>query len=132
MATIERRETFQIGTSATNLQDVRVLVGRNPDESGFQEFTDLVGEDGAGNPIEAGLPTATWKWELLKQADFDELRNLSAGASASVYIRTRTNAGMDNYEFRTYAATMRRPRAGSQPGLLRKGVVVEFVNLVEQ
>lgn len=124
--------TFQIGTGVGTLQDVRVLAGRNPGESFFQEFTEVVGQDGAGNPIEAGFPTAVWKWDLLTQAAFDELRNLCAGASAAVYIRTRTNEGAPNYAYKIFAATMKRPRAGSQPGQLRKDVTIEFINLVEQ
>ena len=83
-------------------------------------------------PIEAGLPIAAWKWGLLTQAHFDELRNLASGASASVYIRTRTNEGAPHYRYKTFAATVKRPKAGSQPGELRKAVVLEFVNLVEQ
>lgn len=128
----ERRSTFQIGLSADNLQDVRVLAGRDPDESVFREYTDIVGEDGAGNPIEAGLPIASWRWKLLTQSNFDALRNVCAGASASVYIRTRTNEGDTHYRFKVFAATMKRARAGSQAGELRKDVIVEFVNLVAQ
>lgn len=128
----EQGNSFQIGTSVETMQDVRVLCGRNPDESSFQEFTEVVGADGAGQPIEAGLPIAAWKWGLLTQAHFDELRNLASGASASVYIRTRTNEGAPHYRYKTFAATVKRPKAGSQPGELRKAVVLEFVNLVEQ
>lgn len=131
----ERRITFQLATEAQGvegLMDLRVLAGRDPDEALFQEFTEIVGEDGAGNLIEAGLPLASWRWGLLTQANFDALRNLCAGASASVFIRTRTNEGDPHYRFGTFAATMKRPRAGSQPGELRKDVTIEFVNLVQQ
>lgn len=131
----EDRRTFQLGPDAAGvdgLQDFRTLFGRDPDESFFQEFTDIAGTDGIGAPIRAGLPIARLKYALLRQAHYDNALALCPGASAYVYLRTRTNTGTPKYVFKIYRALMKQPQADSQPGALRAGVVFEFVNLVEQ
>lgn len=51
-----------------------------------------------------GAPNTVWHWAVLTQAMRDQLRTFCPGASASVYITTRSleNDGL----FRTYTAIM--------------------------
>lgn len=99
--------------------------------STFQEFTDKVGVDLNGAPIEAGFATAIWTWDVMPQQDFDYLLGLvSNGSSAEVTIRTRNNSGASGFDFADYTAIMQRPKAATRIGIVLKNITVEFVTLV--
>lgn len=128
-------QRHRLGTSAggvAGMSDICSLlnIGSDP-QSTFQEYTEIVGSDLTGAPIEAGFSIATWTWDRMHQADFDYLLNLASdSASASVYIRTRKNAGASGFDFGNYSAIMKRPKWTSRDGLTMNGVTVEFVSLV--
>jgi len=94
--------------------------------STFQEYTDIVGVDLNGQPIEAGFATATWTWEIMPQSDFDRLLEF---ANARVVIRTRHNSGASGFDFGNYYAYCSRPTA-EVDGLIRRGVEMKFIALI--
>lgn len=51
-----------------------------------------------------GLPTVTWHWTSITQAERDQLRIFCSGASQVVYIRTRTNDSGGSFHY--YNAVM--------------------------
>lgn len=124
-----------IGTQAGGVAAMKSIcnlleIGIDP-ISTFQEFTETVGVDLNGAPIEAGFATAQWTWEIMPQKDFDRLLGLvSNGASADVTIRTRNNSGASGFDFSNYTAIMQRPKVGTRAGLLMRNITVEFTTLV--
>lgn len=101
--------------------------------STFTEYSEVVGTDLTGAPIEAGLPQAAWSWDVMTQTDFQRLLDYtSSGASAYVYIRTRNNTGESGLDFANYLCVMARPQFSEREGLLVRGVTVNFTALVVQ
>lgn len=101
--------------------------------STFQEYSEVVGTDMTGAPIEAGLPMASWAWDVMTQTDFQRLLDyVSSGASAYVYIRTRNNTGESGLDCANYLAVMARPSFSEREGLLVRGVTINFTALVLQ
>lgn len=101
--------------------------------STFQEYSEVVGNDLNGAPIEAGLPMASWQWDVMTQTDFQRLLNyVSSGTSAYVYIRTRNNTGQSGVDAANYLAVMARPAYEGREGLILRNVTVNFTALVAQ
>lgn len=101
--------------------------------STFQEYSEVVGTDLTGAPIEAGLPQATWSWDVMTQTDFQRLLDyVSSGASAYVYIRTRNNTGASGLDFNNYLCVMARPQFSEREGLIVRGITVNFTAMVVQ
>lgn len=98
--------------------------------SEFQEYTDTVGTDLNGMPIEAGFPTASWAWNNpMTQKDYNTLLGYFASALGSlVYIRTRNNIGGSATAYGVYSAVMGRPTGTFNFGMW-ESVQVSFVML---
>lgn len=128
-------QRHKIGTYAGGVAAMKSIcdlleVGIDP-QSTFKEYSETVGNDLTGAPIEAGFPTASWTWDVMPQKDFDRLLGLvSNGASAQVIIRTRNNSGTSGYDFDNFSAIMNRPKAGIRDGLVLKNITVDFSMLV--
>ena len=91
---------------------------------------DVVGTDLDGKPIEAGFPSAVWRWAVMPQSDFQYLLDfIAATGSGNVTIRTKSQSGASGYDFSNYTAVMKRPTA-TYEGMLRRDIVLEFVRLV--
>lgn len=105
---------YQIATFAqgvAGLKDLCELVREEP-QSTYQPYTEAVGSDLTGAPIEAGLPVAAWSWDWLSQDDIDQLQQYCSGMSAQVYIRMPKDSGTRRVSG-TFLAVMHRPKLGS-------------------
>lgn len=124
---------FYIGTQAAGtagMKDLCALIAEDPATTTYQEYSEVVGEDLDGAPIEAGLPRAAWQWDRLSQAEFDALLDYTdPSASACVYIRTRVNMGASMPEFATFLAVMHRPQSEPEGRIVHRRVEVEFTAL---
>lgn len=128
---MQRHKLATLAQGVAGMHDICNLlnVGIDP-VSTFQEYTEVIGNDLNGAPIEAGLPQATWAWDVMSQSDFQYLLNfIGATGSGSVYVRTRNNSGESGYDFANYLAVMTRPVAEEREGLLMRGVTVTFLQM---
>jgi len=64
-------------------------IPNNPDSS-YVPHSEVV-RSLSGRSYARGYPTATWHWDVISAANRATLRSFCPGASAEVYIRTRTN-----------------------------------------
>lgn len=125
-------QRHKLGTYAggvVGMDDICSLlsIGIDPDSSLTYP---VIGNDLNGAPIEAGFPTVRWQWDVMPQSDFEYLMNfIGATGNATVTIRTKKQTGASGFDFGNYRGIMKRPTA-TYEGLLRKNVVLEFVNLV--
>ena len=85
---------------------------------------------GLGNGLVrgAGWQTAEWQWGFISRAHRDLLRAYCPGASASVYIKTRTNDSAD--AFAIYAAKMLWPQQEDPQAGRRLEFSLKFQGLV--
>lgn len=121
--------TLANGVAVMNDMCNLLSVGVDP-ETEFVEYTEVVGADLTGAPVEAGFPKATWRWAVMPQSDFQWLLDFIASTgSGNVYLRTRNNSGASGFDFANYSAIMARPKAGARQGLLVRDVVIEFIGL---
>lgn len=119
---------YSSGVSAMESICDLLEIGADPITT-FQEFAAAVGNDLNGQPIEAGLPVATWTWDVMPQKDFDRLLVF---ANQRVYIRTRNNSGASGFDFANYAGYCSRATGEPDPSypLARQNVSLSFVALV--
>lgn len=98
---------YKIATEAAGvggLTNVESLATPVPaPKSTFEEYLEQV-QLGDGTVRGAGWMTATWHWDVLSQAQRNQLRTYCTGASEVVYIRTRKNDSSDAYA--NYKAVM--------------------------
>lgn len=123
---------YQIGLTQLTMQPLCDLLATAEDPlASFQEYTEVVGNDLYGQPIEAGLPVASWSWNRpMSQTDFNTLVDLFTDAGGSrLYIRTRNNVGGGATDYTTYTAFMARPTGTYNTGEI-EGVAVNFVALI--
>lgn len=127
---MQRHKIALYASGVAGLKDICTLlnVGADP-VSTFQEYAEIIGNDLNGQPIEAGLPQATWTWALMPQADFEYLL---AFTNAHVYIRTRNNSGASGFDFANYSCYASRPvgEFSEETPLIRTNVSITFVALV--
>lgn len=126
---------------AQNLATIQALTNTNlsaePHPNTFHEEFDIVGTGGDGTPIDVGYIWATWTWDgPLSANEWNNLFALSGigtAASATVYIRTRTNEiSGGKYQFRNYQALMHRPTGTSRPPWRFDDVEIKFTRMVVQ
>lgn len=77
-----------------------------------------------------GLPVAEWRWGVISQAQRDMLRTFCSGASAQVYIRTKTNNSSDAYA--NFLAMMVWPEEEEVDASRRLDFVIRFDRLEVQ
>ena len=131
-------EFYGLGTALvtiTGLTSTNLSAEPHPCE--FHEEFDIVGTGGDGTPIAVGYPWALWTWGGPMSAyEWGQLLTLSGigtAASATVYIRTRTNEISDGkYVYRNYQALMHRPEGKSTPPYRFDDVEVKFTRMVVQ
>ena len=120
---------YSIGTTLggiTNLESLSPAV--RPPKSSYKPYSQPI-ELGNGTVRGAGWATAAWTWNAITRAERDKLRSFCSGASAEVYIRTRTNESTDNYKY--FSAVMVWPADEAKDADLRLNFVIEFRRLVE-
>jgi hypothetical protein len=122
-----RLGTYAGGVAATKPICELLSVGVDPESTlGY----DVIGMDLDNAPVEAGFPSAIWRWAVMPQSDFQYLLDfIAATGSGNVTIRTKQPSGASGFDFVNYTAVMKRPSAGYE-GLLRRDVVLEFIQLV--
>lgn len=122
-------EADWIASGASALVDVTTLLTDTQAPPAFPHppLLEIVGNDLNNAPVEAGLPSVTWHWDLLTRDDAAALMAFCPGASAVVYIETRGG----DFDFADFKATMCRPTFDGALG----GVAdfeIRFLNLEEQ
>jgi hypothetical protein len=121
---------FKIGTTSLNKTLLSALATPVPDpKTDYKPFVELVNL-GNGKVRGMGAPTVTWSWGYLTREQRDMLRTYCTGASASVFIRTRTNDNADTYD--DYSAVMIWDENEAQDATRRIGLSVTFRNLVAE
>jgi len=126
---------------ATSIATIEALTSTNlssePHPCEFHEEFETAGTGGDGSPIAVGSPWAVWTWGgPLSAEEWDNLFTLSGigtAASATVFIRTRTNEiSSGTYQYRNYQAIMYRPTGESRPPYRFDDVEIKFTKLVVQ
>ncbi len=121
--------SYEIGASYGGMVNVEELATPLPaPKSAFRPYSKRI-DLGDGTVRGLGWVTATWRFGVLKSSLRDQLRVFCAGASASVYIKTRKNNTSDAYQ--VYTAVMIWPEEEEKRAGRRLDFVVEFRNLVE-
>lgn len=118
---------YEIGTTGpglTNLADLTPVVPEP--KSNFLDNSQYI-TLGDGSVRGLGWLAAEWRWTFLTRAQRDELKTFCAGASATAYIRTRTNDTIDAYEY--YSGTMIWPQRPEKSYSKRMDFVIRFINL---
>lgn len=118
---------YEIGTTGPGLANLASLTPPVPEpKSNFQDSSRYV-TLGDGSVRGLGWVAAEWRWTFITRATRDELKTFCAGASAAVFIRTRTNETIDAYEY--YSATMIWPIAEEKSYSKRMDFLVRFIDL---
>ncbi len=118
---------YEIGSTEAGLTNLGQLDTPVPAPKGaFIEHSRRV-TLGDGTVRGLGWAEATWTWNNgLTREQRDQLKEFCAGASAPVYIRTRTNDEEDEYEY--FTATMIWPEGEDNEWGWRRDFVIEFRN----
>jgi len=122
-------QQYMIGSTLetmTNLESLNPPV--HPPKSAFVPYSvplDL----GDGRVRGAGWSSATWTWNVIRQAERDKLRGYCSGASAAVYIKTRCNDSSDLYKI--YQCQMIWPQEEARDASRRTSFVIQFRALIE-
>lgn len=125
--------SFKIGTSVAGLVTLDALTTKVPDpQTSFQFYSKQL-DLGSGLKRGAGWPITTWTYGYLTQAQRDQLRTFCTGASAEVYITTRTRDKDETDSlFKTYKAVMIWPENEEYRASRRLDIVITFTRLEEQ
>lgn len=75
-----------------------------------------------------GLPSASWRFGFLTNAQRDELREICPGASANVFIKTKTPESDEN--FVEFSAVMYWPVTENAQSEVMLDITIEFANLI--
>ena len=117
---------YQIGTTLGALATLKSIGIPDP-KSSYKPYADvIVLGNGANRGV--GLPVAIWHWGYLTRAQRDLLRAFCTGASATIFIETRTNDTVDVFD--QFTATMIWPADEMKDAGRRIDFVIEFRNLV--
>ena len=127
--------SFKIGTSVAGLTSLDELTTWVPDPRSFyQQFSRLVNL-GSGLKRGAGYPITTWSYGDLTQAQREQLRTFCSGASAEVYIQTRTNDEDEETTpslFKIFKAVMIWPEGEENHASRRLDFIITFTRLEVQ
>lgn len=124
---------FKIGSTLLGITSLDALTVPLLDPSTtFQNYSQLL-DLGSGLKRGAGYPIAKWIYVFLSQAQREQLREFCTGASAEVYIRTRTR-DEDLYAtlFKTYKAVMIWPEQEEYRNSRRLDITFTFTRLEVQ
>lgn len=122
--------SYGIGTTSANivsLDDLAAPLTR----ATYQPYTEPV-KLANGLVRGAGLPRVEWFWNLISSTQRAALRAYCSGASAEVFIWTKT----DDETFKRFSAIMIWPPTETRSGdprlnYSRSDFAIEFTNLVE-
>lgn len=124
---------YEIGTTLGGMTALETLATPvelpNPEYYPYSRIVTL----GDGSARGLGMPKAIWTFPLMEVAQITMLRTFCAGASATVFIRTKKNDG----SYASFEGEMVWPvsKDGQHKANFpdhRAALVIEFRNLVEQ
>jgi hypothetical protein len=121
---------FRIGTTSGGMVTLESLGIPDP-KWDYQSYAQAV-PLGSGLVRGLGGATARWRWAVLSQADRNSLRTYCTGASAAVYIETRTTEKISSVsdQFDEFTANMTWTELEDIQGGRRVGFEIIFKNLV--
>lgn len=126
---------FKIGTTLEGIVSLDALTVFVPDpRTSFRNYSKLL-DLGNGMKRGAGWPTAEWHYGYLLQEQREQLRSFCTGASAEVFMRTRTRDEDDSETpilFKIYKAVMIWPETEEYIKSKRIDFVIKFTRLEEQ
>jgi hypothetical protein len=122
--------SYKIGATHESLTSLSSLEEAVPEpKSNYKphsRYLDL----GDGTVRGAGWAEAEWRWSVLPtRAQRDQLKAYCSGASAEVYIQTRTNDGEDAFD--EFTAIMIWPEDEDKVYSTRRDFVIRFRKLEE-
>lgn len=113
---------YKIGTSVVGLTAVESLTTPvYPPKSSYQPYQEAI-DLGSRKVRGVGLPSTTWRWNIITAAQRAQLRTFCTGASAEVYIATRG----DGDSFANFKAVMVWPQTEERDFLRRTGFEIIF------
>lgn len=116
---------YKIGTSVVGLTAVESLTVAVPaPKSNYQPYQEAI-DLGDRKTRGLGLPSTTWRWNIITAAQRNQLRAFCAGASAEIYIATRK----DDDTFGNFKAVMIWPQAEERDFLRRMSFEIRFTSL---
>lgn len=119
----------KIGTTFAGMTNIESLTTPIPNPKPFyRQYAEIVGTL-AGTDYGRGYAQVDWVWNVLTREQRDQLRTFCPGASAAVYIRTRTNDNSDAYK--NYQAIMHFPNEEERDSRARMDFKITFTHLVE-
>lgn len=120
---------FEIGTTLetmTDLENLETPIIEERPVSDYMPYARTVNK-GNGGKRGIGSPVAVWNFPLLHLAQRNQLKEFCEGASAEVYIRTKTHE--DTYA--DFQAVMIWPEGESRwAGGEKKNLSIQFRNLI--
>lgn len=91
---------YAIGSTSTTTNVEQLTTPLPPPKSTYHGGADEI-DLGNGAVRLAGWVNVEWHWGFLTRSQRDQLRTFCTGASATVFIRTRTNDTADSYAYLT-------------------------------
>ena len=92
------RYDFEIGSTYVGMTNVEELtVPLPPPASTYKRYA-LEVDLGDDTVRGFGLPSATWRWQVLTLAQRDQLKTFCSGASATVFIQTKKRDASEVYD----------------------------------
>lgn len=119
---------FGLGLTAGAISSLYNLGVGAPTRTIFQPYSAQI-TLGDGTVRGVGFPKATWYFNALSLAQRDILRTFCSGASAEIYVETKTVDSSDTYDI--YYAVMQWPLI-EERGLagIRRDLTIEFTRMV--
>lgn len=124
---------FKIGSTLVGITTLDALTVFVPDpRTSFRPYSKMI-DLGSGLKRGAGWPTAEWNYGFLTQEQREQLRTFCTGASAEVFITTRTRDEDDDDQlFKTFKAVMIWPEEEDYRNSKRLDFTIKFTRLEEQ
>ena len=121
---------YQLGTSLELLADLGDLYTAIP----IPQATYRAGSEritlASGKVRDFGFPQASWNFPMLTLAQRDYLRSFCDDTSATVYVRTSTDA--EDLDYRTFQAVMVWPDEEDIRAELVFNLKISFIYMIEQ
>jgi len=123
------RYDFEIGSTYVGMENVEELtVPLPPPASTYRRYA-LEVDLGDDTRRGFGLPSATWRWQVLTLAQRDQLKTFCSGASAQVFLNTKKRDASEVYD--EFTAVMIWPSEEDVWAGRVRDFVIRYRSLVE-
>jgi len=123
---------FKIGATLGGITSLDILPTPVLDPTtDFKPYSKLI-DLGSGLKRGAGYATAKWIYGYITEAQRNQLRTFCTGASAEVFIRTRTRDTSGSTLFKTFKAVMTWPEQEDYRNSRRTDFIISFSRLEVQ